>query len=61
MTDSPGTLTDKEIANLEAAAEMFRRTRDDATEGLLAVETLLDLAKRRRTPAPVIPLRTARQ
>jgi hypothetical protein len=58
--DSPGLLGDKEIANLEAAAEGLRKVRADADEALMAVETLLSLAKRRRPPAPVIPLRPAR-
>jgi hypothetical protein len=48
---------DAEIAKLKAVAGRLRRARDDADEALLAVETLIELAMRRRPAATVTPIR----
>lgn len=58
-TGCPDPLSDMQLRNLITAVERLRRARDDAEEALLAAETLLGLAKRRRAAAPVIPLRPA--
>jgi hypothetical protein len=49
-------LSDGEIEKLEAVRDVLRRTRDDADEAILAVETLIGLARRRRRAAPVTPV-----